>query len=80
MLVDKFLKPFWRISPIDITKWLNYIFLRFGNWSFAYERHRHRYEVDPDMVQQFEDAGLSFTGKDESDRHMEVSVAIDIGT
>uniref|UniRef100_M0ZMU6 Auxin-induced SAUR n=1 Tax=Solanum tuberosum TaxID=4113 RepID=M0ZMU6_SOLTU len=44
MLVDKFLKPFWRISPIDITKWLNYIFLRFGNWSFAYERHRHRYE------------------------------------
>ncbi|KAH0646135.1 hypothetical protein KY290_035490 [Solanum tuberosum] len=28
--------------------------------------------VDPDMVQQFEDAGLSFTGKDESDRHMEL--------
>ncbi|KAH0713368.1 hypothetical protein KY290_008953 [Solanum tuberosum] len=29
-------------------------------------------QVDPDMVQQFEDAGLSFTGKDESDRHMEI--------
>ncbi|WMV13177.1 hypothetical protein MTR67_006562 [Solanum verrucosum] len=44
---------------------------RFGNRSFAYERHPHRYEVDPDMAQQFEDADLSFTGKDESDRHME---------
>ncbi|KAH0777543.1 hypothetical protein KY290_008954 [Solanum tuberosum] len=46
----------------------------FGNRSFADERHRHIYEVDPDMVQQFEDAGLSFTGKDESDRHMETFV------
>ncbi|CAN4078546.1 unnamed protein product [Withania somnifera] len=29
-------------------------------------------EVNPDMVQQFEDAGLSFTGKDESGRRMEI--------
>ncbi|XP_049389119.1 DNA mismatch repair protein MLH3-like isoform X3 [Solanum stenotomum] len=32
------------------------------------------------MVQQFEDAGLSFTGKDESGRRMEVYVSIGIGT
>ncbi|KAG5626227.1 hypothetical protein H5410_011445 [Solanum commersonii] len=47
------------------------------------ERHRHRYEVNTDMVQQFEDAVLSFTGKDESGRCMgfhQVYVSIGIGT
>ncbi|KAJ8529016.1 hypothetical protein K7X08_035851 [Anisodus acutangulus] len=44
----------------------------YGNQSFVDERHRHRYEVNPDMVQQLEDAGLSFTGKDESGRRMEI--------
>ncbi|XP_006346550.1 CTP synthase-like [Solanum tuberosum] len=44
----------------------------YGNQSFIDERHRHRYEVNPDMVQQLEDAGLSFTGKDESGHRMEI--------
>ncbi|CAI9759999.1 unnamed protein product [Fraxinus pennsylvanica] len=44
----------------------------YGNKSFIDERHRHRYEVNPDMVQQLEDAGLSFTGKDESGDRMEI--------
>ncbi|KAK6803287.1 hypothetical protein RDI58_001071 [Solanum bulbocastanum] len=44
----------------------------YGNQSFIDERHRHRYEVNPDMVQQFEDAGLSFTGRDESGHRMEI--------
>ncbi|KAK4707418.1 hypothetical protein R3W88_033019 [Solanum pinnatisectum] len=44
----------------------------YENQSFIDERHRHRYEVNPDMVQQLEDAGLSFTGKDESGRRMEI--------
>ncbi|XP_060197488.1 uncharacterized protein LOC132626588 isoform X2 [Lycium barbarum] len=44
----------------------------YGNQSFVDERHRHRYEVNPDMVQQLEDAGLSFTGKDESGHRMEI--------
>ncbi|XP_057811967.1 uncharacterized protein LOC131026204 [Salvia miltiorrhiza] len=44
----------------------------YGNVSFIDERHRHRYEVNPDMVQQLEDAGLSFTGKDESGCRMEI--------
>lgn len=44
----------------------------YGNESFVDERHRHRYEVNPDMVQKLEDAGLSFTGKDESGCRMEI--------
>lgn len=44
----------------------------YGNRSFVDERHRHRYEVNPDMVQQLEDAGLCFTGKDETGRRMEI--------
>ncbi|CAL5346617.1 CTP synthase-like [Camellia sinensis] len=44
----------------------------YGNKSFVDERHRHRYEVNPNMVAQFEDAGISFTGKDESGQRMEI--------
>ncbi|KAL3616625.1 hypothetical protein CASFOL_039019 [Castilleja foliolosa] len=44
----------------------------YGNQSFIDERHRHRYEVNPDMVQKLEDAGLSFTGKDETGFRMEI--------
>ncbi|KAK6254265.1 hypothetical protein QUC31_015985 [Theobroma cacao] len=40
--------------------------------SFIDERHRHRYEVNPDMVTGLENAGLSFTGKDETGRRMEI--------
>ncbi|KAF8390820.1 hypothetical protein HHK36_023119 [Tetracentron sinense] len=44
----------------------------YGNASFVDERHRHRYEVNPDMIAQLENAGLSFVGKDESGRRMEI--------
>ncbi|KAG6765543.1 hypothetical protein POTOM_029589 [Populus tomentosa] len=44
----------------------------YGNASFVDERHRHRYEVNPDMVPQFENAGLSFVGRDETGQRMEV--------
>ncbi|KAF0927009.1 hypothetical protein E2562_029235 [Oryza meyeriana var. granulata] len=44
----------------------------YGNASFVDERHRHRYEVNPDMVPEFEKAGLSFVGKDESGTRMEI--------
>ncbi|GBG84883.1 hypothetical protein CBR_g39345 [Chara braunii] len=36
------------------------------------ERHRHRYEVNPEMVAQLEEAGLKFVGRDESGRRMEI--------
>eukprot|EP00878_Enallax_costatus_P014560 GHUV01015231.1.p1 GENE.GHUV01015231.1~~GHUV01015231.1.p1 ORF type:complete len:554 (+),score=149.49 GHUV01015231.1:128-1789(+) len=36
------------------------------------ERHRHRYEVNPQMVPQLEAAGLLFVGKDETGERMEI--------
>ncbi|CAL5428117.1 unnamed protein product [Camellia sinensis] len=40
------------------------------------ERHRHRYEVNPDMIDMLEEAGLKFVGKDESGKRMEVRLLI----
>ena len=36
------------------------------------ERHRHRFEVNPDYIERFKAAGLRFTGRDTSGRRMEV--------
>ncbi|XP_077226960.1 CTP synthase family protein [Tasmannia lanceolata] len=44
----------------------------YGNVNYVDERHRHRYEVNPDMITELEDAGLSFVGKDETGRRMEI--------
>lgn len=44
----------------------------YGNRRFIEERHRHRYEVNPDMVPRLESAGLSFTGRDETGQRMEI--------
>ncbi|KAJ0263900.1 CTP synthase [Hirschfeldia incana] len=44
----------------------------YGNAKFVDERHRHRYEVNPAMIQEIENAGLLFVGKDETGRRMEI--------
>ncbi|OIW09576.1 hypothetical protein TanjilG_28175 [Lupinus angustifolius] len=44
----------------------------YGCKGFIEERHRHRYEVNPDLVACLENAGLSFTGKDETGKRMEI--------
>ncbi|XP_021764419.1 CTP synthase-like [Chenopodium quinoa] len=44
----------------------------YGNADFVDERHRHRYEVNPDWIAQLESFGMSFTGKDESGQRMEI--------
>ena len=36
------------------------------------ERHRHRYEVNPEVIDTFEEAGLRFVGKDETGTRMEI--------
>ena len=36
------------------------------------ERHRHRYEVNPDLVDEFEAAGMKFVGHDSENRRMEI--------
>ena len=37
-----------------------------------HERHRHRYEVNPDMISDLEKAGLNFVGKDTEAQRMEI--------
>ncbi|KAH7655094.1 Peptidase C26 protein [Dioscorea alata] len=44
----------------------------YQNSSFVDERHRHRYEVNPDFVNRLEAAGLKFVGSDESGKRMEI--------
>ncbi|KAL6359713.1 hypothetical protein LRP88_07136 [Fusarium phalaenopsidis] len=44
----------------------------YGNADVVHERHRHRYEVNPDYVEQLEGAGLHFIGKDDTGNRMEV--------
>jgi CTP synthase len=36
------------------------------------ERHRHRYEVNPDLIEGIEAAGLKFVGKDETGQRCEI--------
>lgn len=36
------------------------------------ERHRHRYEINPEYVERIEKAGLTFVGKDETGLRMEI--------
>ncbi|GLC65728.1 hypothetical protein PLESTF_000333500 [Pleodorina starrii] len=36
------------------------------------ERHRHRYEVNPELVPKLEEAGLHFVGRDETGERMEI--------
>ncbi|EOX95219.1 CTP synthase family protein isoform 2 [Theobroma cacao] len=42
------------------------------NPQYVDERHRHRYEVNPDVIGVLEQAGLKFVGKDETGKRMEV--------
>jgi CTP synthase len=44
----------------------------YGGAGKIWERHRHRYEVNPDYVQRLQDSGLVFTGKDENGERMQV--------
>ena len=36
-----------------------------------WERHRHRWEVNPALVSKFEESGLPFIGKDEKGERMQ---------
>ena len=36
------------------------------------ERHRHRYEINPDYIKQIEEKGMKYTGTDSSGRRMEI--------
>ncbi|XP_038714055.1 CTP synthase-like isoform X1 [Tripterygium wilfordii] len=42
------------------------------NPEYVDERHRHRYEVNPELIELLEEGGLKFVGKDETGKRMEV--------
>ena len=44
----------------------------YGEGDSVDERHRHRYEVNPDLIEQIEAAGLKFVGKDETGQRCEI--------
>ena len=44
----------------------------YGEGDSVDERHRHRYEVNPDMIEAIESAGLVFVGKDETGQRCEI--------
>ena len=43
-----------------------------GPQGFIDERHRHRYEVNPELVGALTESGMSFVGKDETGTRMEI--------
>ncbi|KAF8926071.1 CTP synthase [Dissophora ornata] len=44
----------------------------YGGGSTVLERHRHRYEINPELIEKFEAKGLKFVGKDETGERMEI--------
>jgi CTP synthase len=44
----------------------------YGGAEVIEERHRHRYEINPQLVEKLEKAGLHFVGKDETGERMEI--------
>ncbi|KAF8714286.1 hypothetical protein HU200_027745 [Digitaria exilis] len=44
----------------------------YGNIKYVDERHRHRYEVNPEMVGELESGGARFVGTDETGDRMEI--------
>ncbi|KAJ1116501.1 hypothetical protein NDU88_004711, partial [Pleurodeles waltl] len=44
----------------------------YGNVPVIEERHRHRYEVNPELIHHFEEKGFKFVGHDTEGHRMEV--------
>ncbi|KAJ7770109.1 CTP synthase N-terminus-domain-containing protein [Mycena metata] len=44
----------------------------YGGAGKIWERHRHRYEVNPDYVERLQQSGLVFAGKDEKGERMQI--------
>ena len=44
----------------------------YGEGDSVDERHRHRYEVNPDLIEKIESHGLKYVGKDESGQRCEI--------
>jgi len=44
----------------------------YGGAGIVWERHRHRYEVNPAYVERLQESGMSFIGKDEKGERMQI--------
>ena len=44
----------------------------YGGAETVYERHRHRYEVNPTYIERLQTGGLEFVGKDEKGERMQI--------
>ena len=44
----------------------------YNNEEYVNERHRHRYEVNPELIIKIEEAGLIYVGKDETGQRCEI--------
>jgi CTP synthase len=44
----------------------------YGGAPIVWERHRHRYEVEPKYVEKLTEAGIDFIGKDEKGERMQI--------
>ena len=44
----------------------------YGGAAHVDERHRHRYEVNPELIKEIEESGLVFVGKDETGERCEI--------
>ncbi len=55
----------WQVSDCKIKT-------LYGVGESVDERHRHRYEVNPDLIEEIENNGLVFVGKDETGQRCEI--------
>lgn len=44
----------------------------YGGANIVWERHRHRYEVNPEYVQRLHTSGMAFIGRDEKGERMQI--------
>ena len=44
----------------------------YGGGTEIFERHRHRYEINPEYIQRLEAKGLQFVGRDDKGERMEI--------
>ncbi len=61
-----------RLGDIEVTIKPNTIAYKLYGREKVYERHRHRYEVNPEFIPEFEKHGLVFSGYSDGGRRMEI--------
>ncbi len=61
-----------RLGDIEITIKRDTIAFSLYKKEKVFERHRHRYEVNPEYIRKFEEKGLVFSGYSDNGRRMEI--------